>query len=754
MYRYVVLYFIEDIVINTMSHKAERYYAKREIQSYDTEESADGPDISRKKALSEISNTSLGYLTGEFTPPSEYYKIGADDFGYYRIRDAEELRARISESDEYTDPQPEFVIYAFNSGNLRKQVEYFIDPTKQKILLDYFGRSCFRVERMLGSIDRQVGEYDRLIIDESVSEVEIAKIAEILALVEVVREADLQHLNAKNAELVREQMQFFKRESEHNWGKLSLEIRERCKIMCAIPDASEEAKVCLEYCLSSENQETLEELIGQLDSITYSIGSEGLLGEKHFVDLVPEADWFVNESWAHGTPHMMRVLINVGILARLLENQGHSINIEALEQAAVIHDLKREGDDAEDQGHGRRAGDWLWVNKNIKPTLDAETRRLASGIAHYHSIDDRPHEENKEIMTFKDADALDRYRFGRGALNWDYIRLPDLAHAVGAVARIQARMSNMLIRSGFGRLESVRLTARALGLLANKQEWPLSYDAEQSDVRFIDGLVEVRQRDAEVDQIRDYENLFKACKSLTPQFNPLFGSASEDRRRDISYLDASVLENIIRYGMNEDFLIALNVSNSENKNPFNPDQLTLLALLHSYYKFGQYLKGSSGEVDYAISREKIIDILHYLRADIDDAAVKDVLNILEYRAHYTPSNNDISRLAEDYPGLGRHGSETTLIKIKTLLAAEQLNTSDAEFSQKTEKIHRALERESAQNKALVAIESGLLPEEMSDEYRDASETISHQYNVLQRRYQSEGVISAQDRQRAYLSWIR
>ena len=104
---------------------------------------------------------------------------------------------------------------------------------------------------------------------------------------------------------------------------------------------------------------------------------------------------------------------------------------EALSAASVFHDCCR-FDDGRDVGHGQRAADRY---RSVCGTLGLAYDELVFFIMAYHDRHDR---EGEEVLSrrfgdaseravflyhlFKDADALDRFRFGPHELNETYLR--------------------------------------------------------------------------------------------------------------------------------------------------------------------------------------------------------------------------------------------------------------------------------------------------------------------------------------------
>ncbi|MFN0135197.1 MAG: hypothetical protein ACKVS9_03670 [Phycisphaerae bacterium] len=116
------------------------------------------------------------------------------------------------------------------------------------------------------------------------------------------------------------------------------------------------------------------------------------------------------ENWKHGQGHIVRVMVWSAYLSRatrLNAAERHAAMI-----AAAIHDLDRLTDNTDEPEHGRLAADrhrpqvlrWVWDDRLAESCLEA---------VRLHCLDDSE-AQNKDSLwsTLKDADALDRGRFG------------------------------------------------------------------------------------------------------------------------------------------------------------------------------------------------------------------------------------------------------------------------------------------------------------------------------------------------------
>lgn len=149
---------------------------------------------------------------------------------------------------------------------------------------------------------------------------------------------------------------------------------------------------------------------------------------------------FAMDSLEHGKAHQARVLL---LALTIAEDLGMSVSDKKiLAEAAIYHDTRRihDGDDEE---HGRYAR--AYYNENLK-----RPHPIVEFLIEYHSRDDE--DGMREIMNnkvlsktrskvtklyqvFKDADALDRVRFGLKGIDMNYLRLP-ISKELSLVARI------------------------------------------------------------------------------------------------------------------------------------------------------------------------------------------------------------------------------------------------------------------------------------------------------------------------------
>lgn len=149
---------------------------------------------------------------------------------------------------------------------------------------------------------------------------------------------------------------------------------------------------------------------------------------------------FAQDSKVHGKLHEKRVLLMALLIADMMELP--SADKKALAEAAVYHDVMRT-DDSREESHG------LTSRKNYE-SLVKKPDELVGFICEYHCKDDElAYEEikrNRKLSKnrtrakllydiFKDADALDRVRFGIRDLDLGYLR-NDISKQLTLIARI------------------------------------------------------------------------------------------------------------------------------------------------------------------------------------------------------------------------------------------------------------------------------------------------------------------------------
>lgn len=143
--------------------------------------------------------------------------------------------------------------------------------------------------------------------------------------------------------------------------------------------------------------------------------------------LLREVTFSHSESVGHTTEHVERVLLFALLLGRELEVPSE--DLDALALCAVFHDTRRHDDDL-DVGHGDRAAAYYREYETERGRTPDD--RVARIIARHDRRDEVSEEKFREegaddetlllYRIFKDADAIDRCRFGPKALNERYLR--------------------------------------------------------------------------------------------------------------------------------------------------------------------------------------------------------------------------------------------------------------------------------------------------------------------------------------------
>lgn len=143
--------------------------------------------------------------------------------------------------------------------------------------------------------------------------------------------------------------------------------------------------------------------------------------------LLREVTFSHSESFCHTTEHVERVLLFALLLGRELEVPSE--DLDALALCAVFHDTRRHDDDL-DVGHGDRAAAYYREYETERGRTPDD--RVARIIARHDRRDEVSEEKFREegaddetlllYRIFKDADAVDRCRFGPKALNERYLR--------------------------------------------------------------------------------------------------------------------------------------------------------------------------------------------------------------------------------------------------------------------------------------------------------------------------------------------
>ncbi len=132
----------------------------------------------------------------------------------------------------------------------------------------------------------------------------------------------------------------------------------------------------------------------------------------------PQQEWFHRHSNIHGIGHETRVLIHGELIARATHPGGNTADREVIKLGAMTHDLGRH-DDGYDFKHGQRSAAWFLENYETLRALgivsDTTDRDRVAYVNEWHVPPDTDAPEmTPELQTFKDADALDRFRLGSG----------------------------------------------------------------------------------------------------------------------------------------------------------------------------------------------------------------------------------------------------------------------------------------------------------------------------------------------------
>lgn len=141
------------------------------------------------------------------------------------------------------------------------------------------------------------------------------------------------------------------------------------------------------------------------------------------------------DSKIHTTEHCGRVLLFSLLIADALGMSAEDKEILAL--ASCFHDSRRE-DDMLDVGHGERAAEYY---KSYCEEHGMHFYETCYNVMKYHDLGDYHGYaaltgDDRAVMLykiFKDADALDRYRFGVRGLNKGFLRTRE-AHGLSEFA--------------------------------------------------------------------------------------------------------------------------------------------------------------------------------------------------------------------------------------------------------------------------------------------------------------------------------
>jgi hypothetical protein len=184
---------------------------------------------------------------------------------------------------------------------------------------------------------------------------------------------------------------------------------------------------------------------------------------------IPSREWFLADPFGvHGVGHAARVLVWANAIANSLNRDGHRVDLPVVRWAAVLHDTRRESDGV-DEGHGRRAA--AWVRRRCAQGLDTLADDQVDAVAYcvqWHvPADGHAPLLTAELACLKDADSLDRVRFGM--LDARYLRTPP--------ARVLVPVATALFKDSQRRgrpasWDQVRAAAESLGLWSEDAHVP------------------------------------------------------------------------------------------------------------------------------------------------------------------------------------------------------------------------------------------------------------------------------------------
>ena len=138
----------------------------------------------------------------------------------------------------------------------------------------------------------------------------------------------------------------------------------------------------------------------------------------------------LTESEIHSKAHCERVLMNALLIGHRIYGDA-PIDLTCLAHASIFHDSCR-WDDNLDTGHGARAAEYyasyckqyhLDFSKEASYCMKYHDRDDLDGIAAINNnFEDNANHAISLYQIFKDADALDRYRFGKYGVDKSFIR--------------------------------------------------------------------------------------------------------------------------------------------------------------------------------------------------------------------------------------------------------------------------------------------------------------------------------------------
>lgn len=154
----------------------------------------------------------------------------------------------------------------------------------------------------------------------------------------------------------------------------------------------------------------------------------------------------------HGEIHSARVLLNCLLIAKELKLTSHETDVLAI--ASVFHDTMRDND-GDDTNHGEESAKYYKQFANEHPAL-VNYEKVIEQIIKYHCLPDEIGREQiskrylKLFDIFKDADALDRVRFGIRDLDINQLRTPEAKSMtmVADIIRQEIKLPEQTISQG------------------------------------------------------------------------------------------------------------------------------------------------------------------------------------------------------------------------------------------------------------------------------------------------------------------
>lgn len=178
-------------------------------------------------------------------------------------------------------------------------------------------------------------------------------------------------------------------------------------------------------------------------SMDYELCKELRSEYEHWRGMLEHIPFVHEESASHARDHCARVLLFALKLAEALALPKGERDV--LSTCAVFHDCCR-CDDGKDVGHGRRAAE------KYRETCGSYSLIFDERVYYIMAYHDRHDGEGETAIRehlkanadetlllfriFKDADALDRFRFGQYELNENYLRIPASHELIGFARRL------------------------------------------------------------------------------------------------------------------------------------------------------------------------------------------------------------------------------------------------------------------------------------------------------------------------------